>query len=97
MDKKNFKQTNPALAFINTEEPAEEIEEVTAPASEDAEKIPEGFKVNPEFIEKKSQRVQLLLQPSVVSAVKKLANDRNQSLNETVNEAIKYYLEKEGN
>lgn len=55
---------------------------------------PEGYKVNPEFIETKTKRVQLLLQPSVVDAIKALAKRQGLSMNEAISQAIQEYVEK---
>lgn len=95
MAKKTFKDNNPALAFIsNTEEVAEQKEEKVVVKT--TKKSPEGYKRNPEYIETKSRRVQLVLQPTVVDALKELAKEKGLSMNETANEAILAYLEKEG-
>lgn len=85
MAKKDFK-SNPALQFIST-------------ASEEASTKPEapsGYKPNPAFIETKSKRVQLLVQPSVFDAVDRIARARGISRNEVINEALKQYTEREG-
>ena len=47
-------------------------------------------------MEVKSKRVQLLLQPSTVDAIKALAKKKGLSMNEAINEAIQAYLQKEG-
>ena len=99
MAKKNFKQNNPAEAFITmpeTEPIREEAQRETQNRLTGTRKAPEGYKLNPEFIEVKSKRVQLLLQPSIVEAFKALAKEKGLSMNETANEAIKEYLEREG-
>ena len=85
MAKKDFK-SNPALQFISA--PAEE-------ASVKAD-TPSGYKPNPAFIETKSKRVQLLVQPSVFDAVDRIARARGISRNEVINEALKQYTEREG-
>lgn len=95
MAKKSFKQNNPAEAFITMPE-TEPIEEEAQKKPTGARKAPEGYKLNPEYIEVKSKRVQLLLQPSTVEALKALAKEKGLSMNETANEAIKEYLEREG-
>lgn len=102
MPKKNFKQINPAEAFITipeteTEPIREDAQRETQSKLTGTRKAPEGYKLNPEFIEVKSKRVQLLLQPSIVEALKALAKGKGLSMNETANEAIKEYLEREGN
>ena len=101
MTKKNFKQNNPAEAFITmpeaeTEPIREEAQRETQSKLRGTRKPPEGYKLNPEYIEVKSKRVQLLLQPSIVEALKALAKEKGLSMNETANEAIIEYLEREG-
>lgn len=59
-------------------------------------KPPKGYKINPMYLEVKSQRVQLALQPSVVKRLKKAAGKKKLSMNETANQAIIEYLEREG-
>lgn len=99
--KKDFHVANPALSFITAPAPEPEEEKPREPKQVDsplkAQKIaPDGYKVSPQFVELKSKRVQLVLQPSIESAIKALAKEKGQSLNETVTEAIKDYLTKEG-
>lgn len=97
MAKKNFKQNNPAEAFITMPETGgETVREEAQSKPTGTRKPPEGYKLNPEYIEVKSKRVQLLLQPSIVEALKALAKEKGLSMNETANEAIKGYLEREG-
>lgn len=52
--------------------------------------IPEGYKLVP--IEKKSQRVQLVLRPSLVQRAKEYAKYEGLSFNELCNMAIEDYL-----
>ena len=82
MAKKDFTK-NPALQFIST-------------APEEAPKPPVGYKIDPAFIETKSRRVQLLIQPSVFAAVDRIAKRKGISRNEAINEALKQYAEREG-
>lgn len=83
--KKDFK-SNPALQFISQTE--------GAPAQKP--EAPAGYKVNPAYIETKSKRVQLLVQPSVFDAVDRIAKVKGISRNEAINEALKQYAEREG-
>lgn len=46
------------------------------------EKAPEGYKINPLYIEVKSKRVQLVLQPSLYTRVKAAADKKGLSFNE---------------
>jgi len=82
MAKKDFTK-NPALQFIST-------------PTEEAPKPPVGYKIDPAFIETKSRRVQLLIQPSVFAAVDRIAKRKGISRNEAINEALKQYAEREG-
>lgn len=88
--KRTFKEENPALSFVT---PTEEVEEPVKTVNT-AVKPPKGYKYNPEYVETKSKRVQLILQPSVVETAKELAKKRSLSLNEAFSEAIKEYIEK---
>ena len=83
--KKDF-ISNPALQFIS------QTEEAPAQKPE----APAGYKVNPAYIETKSKRVQLLVQPSVFDAVDRIAKAKGISRNEAINEALKQYAEREG-
>ena len=87
--KKDFTKNNPALAFMSMggeEAKKQDTSDQTAP---------EGYKVNPLYIETKSMRVNLLMQPSIVERMKKIATAKGLSLNEAINEAVRQYLERE--
>lgn len=93
---KSFKSdTNPAMSFIS-QESIDKVdgkqEGATTPTG--GKKAPEGYKPNPEFIETKSKRVQLLVQPSVYEAVKAKAKANGISTNEAINEALREYTER---
>ena len=82
---------DPALAFINRSVlPATEADK---PVGE-AQIPPTGYKVNPEFIEIKSKRVQLVLQPSLYNEAKESAIAAGISFNELVHLALRSYLSK---
>lgn len=87
MAKKSFKE-NPALQFISSAVMDQPQETETA--------APSGYKPNPAFIETKSKRVQLLVQPSVFAAIDRIAKHKGVSRNEVINEALKQYAEREG-
>lgn len=97
--KKSFKG-NPALSFIT----APEIEESTEQVQESAEvsvpaKIPNtppvGYKINPMYVETKSRRLQLVLQPSLYERVKKAAQKEGKSVNEYVHHILDQATPKE--
>lgn len=83
MAKKSFKD-NPALQFISTAEP-EEQEQTPAKTTG---KAPEGYKVNPLYIETKSRRLQLVLQPSLYEKVKATAKAKKLSVNEYIHQLL---------
>lgn len=99
MAKKDF-TGNPAMSFISPESiekvdgkktGAKKTRKATAPKGK---KAPEGYKPNPEYIETKSKRVQLLVQPSVYEEVKAKAKAEGISTNEAINEALRQYTER---
>lgn len=83
--RKTFVEDNPALRFITNPDERE------ASPAEDAEtpgKAPAGYKPNPAYIEVKSKRVQLLMQPSLFAQVKALADQAGISLNEYIHRTL---------
>ena len=84
--RKPFKEENPALSFIT---PTEESEEPVNTAV----KPPKGYKYNPEYIETKSKRVQMLMQPSLHTALKQVAAKQGISVNEAMHEILKQYVD----
>ena len=95
MSKKSFTDANPAMAFISTAEKSEDFA-LTQPTKEELEakessSVP--MKRNPEYIETKSKRVQMLMQPSLYDAIKKEAKDKNISVNEMMHEILKNHVE----
>jgi len=84
MAKKNFKD-NPALQFISaaeteTQPPEKKTKTITLP--QPTEKPPEGYKLNPLYVETKSRRLQLVLQPSLYERVRAGAAAAGLSVNE---------------
>lgn len=94
---KSFKSdTNPAMSFISQEsiDKVDGTEKGATTPTGGKKKAPDGYKPNPEYIETKSKRVQLLVQPSVYEAVKAKAKARGISTNEAINEALREYTER---
>lgn len=84
--KKSFKD-NPALQFISAAaDLGPEASEQPAPIS--AEKPPAGYKVNPLYVETKTRRLQLVLQPSLFERVKAQAKASGLSVNEYVHQVL---------
>lgn len=86
---KSFKEdvttaANPALPFISSAQQEE------PPLKE---RPPEGFKLNPKYIETKSERLQLLIQPTVKAKLKEAAQRERTSVNDLINRILEKYLE----
>ena len=84
---KSFKDQldNPAMTFIST--PA-------APVKEEAgETAPDGFKMDRRFVETKSKRLQVLLQPSIYAKLKARAETDGASVNTLINQILISALE----
>ena len=96
MSKKSFADANPAMAFISTAENTEDFA-LSQPTKEDLEAKENSSSVpmkrNPEYIETKSKRVQMLMQPSLYDAIKKEAKAKNISVNEMMHEILKNHVE----
>jgi|LSQX01.1.fsa_nt_gb predicted DNA binding CopG/RHH family protein len=96
MSKKSFADANPAMAFISTAENTEDFA-LTQPTKEDLEAKENSSSVpmkrNPEYIETKSKRVQMLMQPSLYDAIKKEATAKDISVNEMMHEILKNHVE----
>lgn len=87
MAKKSFINTdNPAMNFISkTSIEAVDGKPAGSPAGR---KAPAGYKPNPEFIETKSKRVQILVQPSLHRDAKAVSEELGISLNDFIHRAI---------
>lgn len=81
--KKTFVNADdPALSFIS-QESVEQAEERQAQSGAPSRgQPPKGYKRNPEFIEVKSRRVQLVMQPSLYERVKLRSEAEGISFNE---------------
>ena len=104
--KKSFVAGNPALQFISehkeetvtpaVKEPTEPVKEkVDIAAASRAEAVPEGFKPNPLYIEKKTRRLQMLMQPSLHAKVKEAADEAGLSVNDYIHRVLEEKLKGE--
>jgi len=83
--KPNLEPMNPAMQFITAP--------VTETVTEQKQgKPPEGFKANPLYIETKSRRLQLLVQPSIHEKMKMKATAAGVSVNEFVHSILEKAL-----
>jgi len=87
--KKTFKNvSNPALQFISGAETEAETPAKTIAEREETAKAPEGYKVNPLYIETRSKRLQLVVQPSLYEKVKAKAEGEGVSVNEYIHHIL---------
>ena len=101
MAKKSFINDNPALRFITEAEQPEEQE--TRPAPKQTVKAPTRspsrstskakndeprYKLDPKYIETKSRRVQLVMQPSLYNKIKQAASKQDISVNEFIHKTL---------
>lgn len=83
--KKSFLETeNPAMAFLSEEtiEAVDGKEQDATIKAPTGEKPPKGYKLNPLYVETKSKRVQLVLQPSLYDRIRAASNAAGLSMNE---------------
>lgn len=94
MAKKTFKDSlNPAMNFISKESIEKADGDQTVPETTKSGKPPKGYKLNPLYVETKSRRLQLLVQPSLHEKLKTKANENGMSLNELVNTILQDFLD----
>lgn len=89
MAKKDFKK-NTAELFISAAEP-EPVQGHTSMLDMNA--IPKGYKL---VKENKTERMQLLVRPTLKEAIKKEAQAQGVSMNDLINNIFEEYLEKRG-
>lgn len=104
MDKFNL-QNDPSLAFISAADAAAPDQsdrqaaglpdaEARAPMKHGAP--PKGYRLNPEFLEVKSKRVQLVFRPSTYKAARAAAKRAGVSLNEYIHQLIEQATAEQG-
>lgn len=86
MSKKSFKN-NPALQFITDSGAQNELQEENMQEFINKKRM-EGYKLNPMYVETKSRRLQLILQPSLYERVKLKAKSKKLSVNEFVHQIL---------
>lgn len=89
--KKTFKSVDPTMQFISG------AQEEPAAASTDEQQqglvIPKGYRLAKE---NKSERMQLLVRPTLKEGIKKAADAQGISTNDLVNNIFEEYLERKG-
>lgn len=87
--KKSFKSENPAMQFIGHQGAVKPI-----PTGKPAPGIPSvRLKPNPLYIETKSRRLSLLIQPSLHDKIKGMARARGVSVNDTIHQILQGYID----
>lgn len=90
--KKTFRDTisNPAISFISQEsiekaegEAVPDTEQEIAAAGQGG-KAPKGYKLNPQYVETRSHRLQVLLQPTLYEKLKNKATREETSVNDVI-------------
>ncbi len=86
---KEINENKPAVSpdCITTQEPQVQADHVSN-VSCTSEVPPDGYKLNPLCIEKKTKRVQLLLRPSLYHSLKAKAKEDELSINEEVHRIL---------
>jgi len=92
MAKKSFKDA-PAAAAMFISEPAAAPAEPAAPAITGSTTPPQGYRVNHAFVETKSKRVQLLMQPTLHARIKDAAAAQGLSFNDYVHRILENAVE----
>lgn len=99
MAKKTFKETiNPAMQFITKPEEAAPEQEAPQPPPGVAAHVarpgnpPPGMRLDPRYIETKSKRSILLLEPSLHEKIKRIAYGEGVSINTFIHTAIQEKL-----
>ena len=103
--KKTFKSENPAMRFISSPEKRSGKATPTEPVPQKREPedvlpsrlqgVPQDvpMKKNPLYIETKSRRLNLLMQPSLHDKIKNLAKKRGASVNDAIHTILQEYMD----
>ena len=92
MAKKSF--SNTAMQFLSNETRDAKDTEGARPADPiEGIELPEGYKIVPES---KTKRLHVLITPTMFKRMKAIAEDREQSVNEVFNTAVREFLERQG-
>lgn len=102
LDTANKRESNnPTMAFISKEsiEEVEAVDEIKEPAIvsmqiSTSNKPPKGYKLNPLYIETKTKRLQLVIQPSLYEKIKAASKAAGLSLNEYCHRVLDKATEK---
>ncbi len=84
MTKKTFKnKINPAMQYISTAD---------YQTNDETNKIPDGYKINTQYIEKRNRRVHLLIQQSLYNKINEKSTAENRSINDLIHSILEESL-----
>ena len=92
--KEDFSQVSEVVSFFTQEQakrPPEARKTTQAAKQENKEEQHFSFALNNKKEERKSQRVQLLVKPSVVKKIKEIAESNGVSMNDLVNQLLEAF------
>lgn len=92
--KEDFSQVSEVVSFFaqgQEKRPPEGRKKAPAPIKEGKEEQQFSFSLNREKEERKSQRVQLLVKPSVIGKIKEIAEENGVSMNDLVNQLLEAF------
>lgn len=91
--KKSFTADNPALQYIS--EPEETTVAAELAQDQRAAQAPEGYRLNPLYIETRSKRLQVVLQPSLYEKVKAAADRQGVKVNSYIHSVLEQAVDGE--
>lgn len=83
----------PAAAAPRAAEPAKEPEQT--PEAGTRREIPKGYKPDPQYIETRSRRVQMLMQPTLYAAIKARAEAQGRTVNDFIHATLEAAIKAE--
>ena len=94
--KKSFRDKinlNPTIQFISNAKEETATQQEISDTSTVSKVPPKGYKLNPLYVETKSKRLQLLVQPSIFKKLKDKAKEEGRSVNDLIHSILEKTLE----
>lgn len=94
--KKSFRDKinlNPTIQFISNAKEEAVTQQEISDTSAVSKVPPKGYKLNPLYVETKSKRLQLLVQPSIFKKLKDKAKEEGRSVNDLIHSILEKTLE----
>ena len=94
--KKSFRDKinlNPTIQFISNAKEETATQQEISDTSAVSKVPPKGYKLNPLYVETKSKRLQLLVQPSIFKKLKDKAKEEGRSVNDLIHSILEKTLE----